>query len=117
MLYLVAALSANPAQYTPAGAQFLYAVTEKGKIDVQRSGFFLDAEEVRKEADRTNEKQFIKKLSVQSAEEINTLAESMKEAVRSVAERILRGDAEKTPSKEACMFCPVRDHCDRAYHE
>lgn len=117
VLYLVAALSANPAQYTPAGAQFLYAVTEKGKIDVQRSGFFLDAEEVRKEADRTNEKQFIKKLSVQSAEEINTLAESMKEAVRSVAERILRGDAEKTPSKEACMFCPVRDHCDRAYHE
>lgn len=117
VLYLVAALSSNPSQYTPAGAQFLYAVNEKGKIDVQRSGFFLDSEEVCKAADLTKEKQFIKKLSLQSADEINTLAESMKDAVRSVAERILRGEADKTPSKEACMFCPVREHCDRAYHE
>lgn len=117
VLYLVAALSADPKQYTPAGAQFLYAVNEKGKIDVQRSGFFLDSKEVRDEADLTKEKLFIKKLSSQSEEDINTLAESMKEAVISVAERILQGEAEKTPSKEACMFCPVRDHCDRAYHE
>ena len=41
----------------------------------------------------------------------------MKQAVTDVAERILAGEAQKTPSKDACRFCAVADHCDKAFHE
>ena len=117
VLYLHAALSKSNTDYTAAGAQFLYANNEKGKIEICRSGFLLDDEAVKEAADATDGKLFSKKLTLQSAEEIDALAEDMKSAVRSVAERILAGEADKTPSKEACLFCPVKDSCDRAYHE
>ena len=38
----------------------------------------------------------------------------MQVAVCSVAERILSGEAHKTPSEKACRFCPVADCCDCA---
>ena len=117
VLYLQAALSKPNEEYTAAGAQFLYANNEKGKIEICRSGFLLDDEAVKEAADATEGRLFTKKLSLQSAEEIDALAEDMKSAVRSVAERILAGEAEKTPSKEACLFCPVKESCDRAYRE
>lgn len=117
VLYLDAALASDPAHFTAAGAQFLYATTEKGKIEICRSGFLLDDEEIKRAADAQEGQPFIKKLTLQSAEEIDSLARDMRNAVLSVAERILNGEADKTPSKEACLFCPVNASCDQAYHE
>ena len=68
-------------------------------------------------ADRTEEKKFTKKADKLTREEILDMTEQMKETVSQIAERILSGDAQKTPSKQACEFCPVRNHCDRAYRE
>lgn len=117
VLYLFAVLSSNPAHYLPGGAQYLYAVNEKGKIGVGRSGFLLSESEIADAADAEEAKRYTKKLLPQSAEEIAALFDDMNQAVIHAAERILAGEAQKTPSEQACMFCPVRANCDKAYSE
>ncbi len=117
VLYLFATLAANPDRYRPAGAQYLYAGSEKGKTVIARSGFLLDEAGVRAAADRSEDQRYTKKLLLQTEEELQALNADMRQAVCAVADRILAGDAQKTPSKDACLFCPVRKNCDRAYHE
>ena len=117
VLYLYAVLASKPQEYLPGGAQYLYATAEKGRIDIRRSGFLLSDDEIRQAADNSEGSAFTKKLIPQSTEEIRELTEQMKETVSRIASRILAGEAEKTPSKEACGFCPIRSHCDRAYHD
>ena len=117
VLYLFAVLSSDTERYAAGGAQYLYATNDRGKVAIGRSGFLLDDETVRQAADRTPDGQFTKKLILQTEEEINSLTADMNAAVVAAAERILAGDARKTPSKEACLFCPVRAHCDKAHHE
>ncbi len=115
ILYLYAYHSADPT-VTPFGAQYLYADTARGGVVIERSGFCSDEPELRKAADSTEGSVFIKKLLPQSAESIGMLYSEMKNAVCTVANRILSGEAQKTPSEQACQFCPVRTHCDKAYH-
>ena len=67
--------------------------------------------------DASVDKRFSKKLIQQTKEEIDGLIQEMKLAVTEIAERILAGEAQKTPSKDACRFCPVINHCDKAFHE
>ena len=116
VLYLFAALAADPEQYRPAGAQYLYTSSEKGKTTISRSGFLLDDDLVRLAADRSEDKRYTKKLLLQTEEELQALNADMRGAVCAVAERILAGEAQKTPSQDACLFCPIRAHCDKAYH-
>lgn len=116
VLYLYAVLSATE-DALPGGAQFLYAASEKGKLSINRSGFMLDSVELSALADQTPDGTYSKKLLPRTEEEIDELIREMQEAVKAVGERILRGEAQKTPSEQACMFCPVRNHCDRAYHK
>ena len=116
VLYLYAILAADP-DMRAAGAQYLYAKSEKGHVDISRSGFLLDEPSVKAAADGTAESLYTKKLTALSTEQINALAEDMKGAVLSVAERILSGEAQKTPSQDACSLCPIRSNCDRAYHD
>ena len=117
VLYLFAVLASEPEHLAAGGAQYLYAATEKGRIGVSRSGFLVDDEKVRAAADGSPNASYTKKLLLQTAEEISTLGQEMRCAVISAAERILAGEAQKTPSEEACLFCPVRTHCDKAYHK
>ena len=117
VLYLFAVLAADPEKFTAAGAQYLYAATEKGKLGIHRSGFLLGDEQLLTAADRTEGTVYIKKMLLQTQEEIASLGKDMQTAVISAAERILAGEAQKTPSENACKFCPVRLHCDRAYHK
>lgn len=116
VLYLFATLSSQGKQAVPAGSQFLFAQTADGKLCIQRSGFLLDQEEV-KSAWETEKGSFTKGLKPQTLDEINDLEQQMKTAVLAAAERILAGEAQKTPSEDACRFCPVRKACDMAYHE
>ena len=118
VLYLFAVLSADPTfNPLPAGAQYLYAANDKGTLAVKRSGFLLDDPTVTEAADKTPDGRYTKKLLHQSAQEIAELTADMQQAVLSAAQRILSGEACKTPSEEACMFCPVRAHCDKAYQK
>ncbi|MBQ9798033.1 MAG: PD-(D/E)XK nuclease family protein [Clostridia bacterium] len=115
ILYLFAVRGALP-DASAAGAQYLFASTEKGVTEIKRSGFYLSQEEIVRATDGSLPQSYTKKLTAQSAEEIQALHEEMQKAVCEVAERILAGEAKKTPSEEACTFCPVRADCNRAYH-
>ena len=115
ILYLFALSGAMP-NATPAGAQYLFASTEKGVTEIKRSGLLLDDETVSAAANGESEAVYTKGLTKQTFEEMQQLQDEMRAAVLSVAERILSGEAEKTPSEKACAFCPVRADCNRAYH-
>ena len=77
----------------------------------------MDLEEIKDSADHSEGRIYSKKLLLQTQDEIATLNREMNQAVVLAAERILDGEAKKTPSKDACLFCPVRGYCDKAYHE
>ena len=115
ILYLFALKGAMP-DSIPAGAQYLFASTEKGVTEIKRSGLLLDDEAVSAAANGESGGIYTKGLTKQTIEEMQELQKEMQDAVRSVAERILSGEAEKTPSEKACAFCPVRADCNRAYH-
>ncbi len=113
VLYLSSFLATDPSHLLPAGAQYLYAVNQSG-LEIHRSGFLLSEDTVLRAADHTEDGIFTKRLLRESAEEIRQLEADMQAAVTGIAGRILAGEAEKTPSADACTFCPVREHCDRA---
>ena len=115
MLYLFSALA--PEQNAqPAGSFYLYAQNEKGKLTIKRNGFCVDEPQII-EAWEREPKTYTNGLKRQTMEEVHELEESMKQAVINAAERILAGEAQKTPSEDACKFCPVRTACDQAYDE
>lgn len=115
ILYLFALSGAMP-DSTPAGAQYLFASTEKGVTEIKRSGLLLDEDAVSSAINGQSDTPYTKGLTKQTFEEMQQLQNEMQDAVRSVAERILSGEAQKTPSEKACAFCPVRADCNRAYH-
>ena len=115
ILYLFALKGAIP-NSTPAGAQYLFASTEKGVTEIKRSGLVLDDDTLSATTSSEAENVYTKGLTKQTFEEMQQLQKEMQEAVLSVASRILSGEAEKTPSQKACAFCPVRADCNRAYH-
>ena len=111
ILYLFAFCACDPDRYAVGGAHFFYADRDKDGISIKKSGFFADHEAVRLAADTSETP---KKADWKTVDEIRELTEDMKTAVTSIAERILAGEAKKTPSEAACRFCPARTHCDRA---
>ena len=115
ILYLFALSGAMP-DSTPAGAAYLFASTEKGVTEIKRSGLLLDDDVVSSAINGQSDAPYTKGLTKQTFEEMQQLQNEMQDAVRSVAERILAGEAQKTPSEKACAFCPVRADCNRAYH-
>lgn len=115
ILYLFALHGAMP-HTTPAGAQYLFAQTEKGATEIKRSGLLLDEDAVCAAINGQGEATYTKGLTKQTLDEMQELQNEMQAAVCSVAERILSGEAQKTPSEKACAFCPVRADCNRAYH-
>lgn len=117
VLYLCAVLASDPQNLIPAGAYYQYSATEKGHASIQRSGFMTDDQEIRQAADNSEGQAFIGKLCSRTAEEISELENDMRSVVADVAERILSGETNKTPSEDACKFCNIRMHCDKAYHK
>lgn len=115
ILYLFALSGAMPGS-TPAGAAYLFASSEKGVTEIKRSGLLLDDDAVSSAINGSGDAPYTKGLTKQTFEEMQQLQSEMQAAVRSVAERILSGEAQKTPSEKACAFCPVRADCNRAYH-
>jgi ATP-dependent helicase/nuclease subunit B len=117
VLYLFAVVSSNPDRYVPCGAEFLYSSKENGRTTVSRSGFLLEEESIRHAADCSEAQGYLKGLSATSLDQIEKLTEEMKDVICEIAERILSGEAEKTPSPDACRFCDLKKHCDVACHE
>lgn len=114
VLYLFAACSADPQKRVAGGAEFLFATRSDRRTEIARSGFLSDDPSVCEAADGSSDGRFTKKLLRRTTEEMHDLFTEMQVAVCSVAERILSGEAHKTPSEKACRFCPVADCCDCA---
>ena len=116
ILYLFALLSADD-RAVPGGAAYLYAASEKGAVSIRRSGIILKSEELLNAADQTPERTYTQPLIPKTRDEILDLMNEMHAAVCGAAERILRGEAQKTPSEQACRFCSIRTNCDKVYHK
>lgn len=115
ILYLTAALAADPRR-VPGGAEYLYYNKGEKGSPIAHSGLLLDDGAVREAMVGTAEKSYLDqfKKNTYTEQEIRGLMGEMREAVCSVAERILGGEADKTPGEENCRFCPILDRCDRA---
>ncbi len=112
VLYLFAVLSSNQKLYVPAGAQFLYSQNVKNIPCVGRSGFLLNDDEIVGAAD--SEGLYAKGVKRISGEKIDKLISDMTTVVTQIGEQILAGEANKTPSERACLYCPLIDLCDVA---
>lgn len=112
ILYLFAATSGNPRR-KPACAEFVYPNADANGENpyLTRSGILADDAPV---AEDEASARYRKDLKSGNAAEIQTLCDEMRAAVCDVAERILAGEASKTPSEDACRFCPVRSRCNVA---
>lgn len=114
VFYLYAVTQIDPEHYIPAGAHYLTKKKEGANLNVIRSGFLLNDAELLQASDGSDGQVYTKPLQKMTAEEITGLIETVKSNVSSVAERILSGEAKKTPSEDACAFCSVRENCDVA---
>ncbi len=114
VIYLYAVTKIDPEHYVPAGAHYLKKQRVGGSLAASRSGFLLDDPALIADCDTTDGQLYTKSLKKLSADAIRDLIEKMKSNVTSVAERILCGEAAKTPSPDACEYCVVREHCDVA---
>ncbi|MBQ9784680.1 MAG: exodeoxyribonuclease V subunit gamma [Clostridia bacterium] len=116
VLYLYAYRAAEPL-LEAASAHYMTVETEKGQKQIVRRGFYLEDDEVKGALDGDVAGSYTKRMTKLAADEICELEHQMLDAVRTVGERILSGEAQKTPSKDACRFCPVRNNCAVAVHE
>ncbi len=109
ILYLFGALSSS-SDYRAGGAEFVYPQ----RTGIVRSGLLLGTDGMPEIMDTTSDKKFSSNRLKKTEEEISTLIQDMNRAVEEVASRILAGEAQKTPSEEACRYCAVRANCDKA---
>ncbi len=116
ILYLFAVVASDPERLRFGGANFLYSHMEDGKTEIGRQGVFNEDVAALGALGGVDAKPFMKGLVSASSEELENLAKEMLKTVETIAERILDGEASRTPSKDACRFCLVRDHCAVAYH-
>lgn len=117
----------------PSGAEFLFTKEEKGTLTPITSGFILDDEELIGATGHIPQKKTRKKKGEEPPIEINkkdekkvsraALAQNdlleldgvMRDAVASTAQKLYSGKIEKTPSRDACKFCPYKSTCTVAY--
>lgn len=115
ILYLTAALAADPRR-VPGCAEYLYYDRDGKRSPIAHSGLLLDDGAVQDAMDDTPKKVYLDrfKSSIYTEQQIRDLMDGMREVVCSVAERILDGEANKTPGEKNCEYCPIIDRCDRA---
>ena len=116
VLYLYAYRAADP-QVSAASAYYMALASENGEKTISRNGFCLDSDEIKAALDGDGTLATSKKLLKLTEEQIAQLEEEMKTAVCTVGEQILSGALPKTPSADACKFCPVRTHCAQAVRD
>ena len=117
----------------PSGAEFLFTKDEKGTLTPVTSGFILDDEEIigatgyvsptktRKKkgedpapkTDKKDEKKVSRTALTPDA--LSELDGVMRDTVASTAQKLYSGKIKKTPSKDACKFCPYKSTCTVAY--
>lgn len=117
----------------PSGAEFLFTKEEQGTLTPITSGFILDDEELIGATGYVPQKKTRKKKGDEPTPDTNkkdekkvsraALAENdlleldgvMRDAVASTAQKLYSGKIEKTPSRDACKFCPYKSTCTVAY--
>ena len=132
LLYLFSALQkpVAPGQYAlPAGTMYLSCREKEGKIVCSRSGILLNRPDILSAMNRDLDKDILLKVKIDpetgaasgksllSSEEFRQLQKDTEDLFRRIGEDVYSGRLEKTPSEDACRFCPVRESCGKATPE
>ena len=106
----------------PAAALFLSANDSSGLITPERSGFFLNNEDLLRAASGSMNKSILAGISKDkktgmlkgnavSKEAIDNIESVMRETIAKTGRSIFEGRAPRTPSKDACQYCFLRSAC------
>lgn len=109
----------------PAGALYLGPSTEKERPVPHRAGLLLnDADILEAMSDqwdpnylagiKKNKDNKLTGSALTEADQLTALERDICETIRRIGEDMLRGRAARTPSEDACRFCPMRDGCPDA---
>ncbi len=112
----------------PASALFLSADEQKGVITPVRSGFILGNRDILAAASSEMDKNILAGISINkkdelsgramvNEEEIERMNETLRSTIADTARDMYSGKAMRTPSKEACGFCPIKASCPVAHKD
>ena len=109
----------------PVSALFLSADEKSGKIKPLRSGFILNDKDILKAANKNLSSeillgvkknktgQFYGKAAVDK-DKIKDINSVMQQTIADTARNMYSGRVPRTPSNEACKFCPLKNNCPQA---
>ena len=110
----------------PASALFLSADEQKGVITPVRSGFILGNRDILSATSAEMKKDVLAGVYINkhdeiagkaavSEEKITEIQKTLKSTIAETAKNMYSGRAERTPSEEACLFCPLKSSCPVAH--
>ena len=110
----------------PASALFLSANEKNGEILPERSGFILNEKEFLEAVNKDFNRKMLAGILVTKAgdvsgnaavsrEEIDGIDTTLRASIKSCAQSMYSGKAPRTPSSDACMFCPMKSTCHVAH--
>lgn len=111
----------------PAGAMFVATAENGGKPTANRTGLLIKDEDILSAINdewnpsylagiSRNTKGELKGNALTSPEILKQLESDINETLRRIGTDMLNGRAARTPSEDACRFCPVKNGCSVAIH-
>ncbi len=118
----------NDKDVFPASAMFLSAEETGGKVSPVRSGFMLCEQELLTAASSSMDPKMLAGIKIGKNGEIKSSAAldrdsilnintTLKNTIANTAKNMYLGKAPRTPSKDACGFCPMKATCPFAHKE
>ncbi len=111
-----------------ASALFLSANEKNGEILPERSGFIFNEKEFLEAVNKDFNRKMLAGIQVTkdgsingkaavSKQELDSIDATLRSSIKSCAQNIYSGKAPRTPSSDACMFCPMKSTCHVAYKD
>jgi ATP-dependent helicase/nuclease subunit B len=103
--------------HIPAGAVYLSVKEEQGAPHPVRSGLLLDEPDVLDAMNCELNPHYLAGknknglVGLTSGEQLSALEQQLCSTLRAIGSDMLRGRAARTPSEDACRFCPLKGHC------
>jgi ATP-dependent helicase/nuclease subunit B len=110
----------------PASALFLSANEKNGEILPERSGFILNEKEFLEAVNKDFNRKMLAGILVTKAgdikgnaavskSDIDVIDTTLRTSIKACAQNMYSGKAPRTPSSDACMFCPMKSTCHMAH--
>ena len=104
----------------PVSALYFSIDEKAGHVEPFRSGFILNDPAIINAANSANDKKLIVGSAKNAHVDQNTMdriKNDLNGTIESVTRQIYSGKATRTPSKDACGFCKVKNRCPVAYKD